>query len=93
MGMDLAFVDDEAENTWLVDTGYAIFPYANYTDSYWIANRRSETGSTWASGNRIFALGEPSGDGNYVHLLRYTSQRYRWNDVPDGYRWRFICEG
>lgn len=91
-GWDLAHIDDEAENTWVVDAAWAAFSYAGYGDSFWIDNLKSDTGSTWPSGNSIWTPGEPSGDGNFVHLLRHSSVPYGWNDVPASYTWRWICE-
>ncbi|WP_309894756.1 MopE-related protein [Archangium sp.] len=93
MGWDLSRIDSEAENTWVVNTALAAFGCTNFYDtSYWISNLKNETPAIWPSGSRIWAIGEPNGDGNNVHLMRYCEQPYQWNDVPAFHAWGWVCE-
>ncbi len=93
LGMTLAHMDSEGENSLVVTTALYAFGCISYSaTSYWVSNLKSETGSSWTSGNPIWASGEPNGDGNHVHLIRYCGQPYGWNDVPTGYQWGWVCE-
>ncbi len=92
-GGKLAHIGSKAENTFVVDSAYGAFGCVSYTKtSYWIANLKSKTGSTWPAGGNIWAAGEPNGDGNNVHIMRYCNNIYGWNDVPTSYRWGYVCE-
>lgn len=86
-GMALSYIDDAAENTWAMDTAYAAYGYIDFKQSsYWIANVKED------GGFENFAAGEPNGDGIYVHVPRYGSDLYGWNDVNELWTWGFICE-
>jgi len=83
----LSYIDDAAENTWVVDTAFGAFGYTNFElSSYWIANVKGDGGYS------NFQGGEPSGDGIYVHVPRYSTYPYGWNDVRELWTWGFICE-
>ena len=95
LGASLAYIDSEAENAFVVDLALGAFGCGSFYDtSYWIANTKHETpsGSSWPSGNAIYAPGEPNGDGNNIHIMRYCSAPYGWNDVPTSYKWGWVCE-
>jgi hypothetical protein len=93
LGASLAYIDSEAENTFVVNLALGAFGCISYSQtSYWIANTKNETPALWPSGNAVFAPGEPSGDGNNIHILRYCGAPYGWNDVPTSYQWGWVCE-
>jgi len=93
-GMTLAFVDDKAENTFLVDTANQAYGCIDPSlTAFWVSNRKSSSPPTWSDGSPRWAPGEPSGDGDYVHLQRYCGvNRYGWNDVPPETSHGYICE-
>jgi hypothetical protein len=97
-GFDLAYIDTEEENTWVVDLAVGIYglepfePNVSELTTYWIANLKADTPTLWPSNNPIWAGGEPSGDGDYIHLIRYYEQPYGWNDVPPSWTWGWVCE-
>ncbi len=91
--MLLAHIEDEAENTAVVGAALGAFGCTHFREtSYWVSNLKSETGFSWDSGARVWASGEPNGDGNNVHLIRYCHQPYGWNDVPTSWRWGWVCK-
>ena len=87
--MYVAYVDDLAENEWLVDTALAAFGYVSFqVSSYWIANTKGDSPVfPWASG-------EPnSASDQCIHILRYIGQPYLWNDAGcTSYDWGWTCE-
>lgn len=89
-GMQLAFIDDLAENAWVVDTAYNAYGYTNFEEtSYWIANTKTNS--------PIFpwAAGEPnSGVDQCIHLMRYDiPQLSLWNDAGcEAWTWGWVCE-
>ncbi len=95
-GFNLAYIDDEAENTWVVDFAislYGLNPWPEEATTYWIANLKSSPPqTTWPSGNPVWAWPEPTGDGIYIQLIRYYAEPYGWNDVPDSWTWGWVCE-
>ncbi|HMY19861.1 MAG TPA: C-type lectin domain-containing protein, partial [Polyangium sp.] len=94
VGMTLAFVDDKAENTFLVDSANQAYGCLEWhLTAFWVGNRASSTPSTWSDGSARWAPGEPSGDGDYIHLQRFCGvNRYGWNDVPPQISHGYICE-
>ena len=93
MDASLAYIDTEAENAFIVDLAIGAFGCSSFEDtSYWIANLKSEVGYSWPSGAAVFAPGEPNGDGNNVHIMRYCSAPYGWNDAGPHWTWGWVCE-
>ncbi len=93
MGASLAYIDSQAENSFVVDLALGAFGCSHFEDtSYWIANMKSEMPYSWPSGAAVFAPGEPNGDGNNVHIMRYCSAPYGWNDAGPHWTWGWVCE-
>ena len=90
LGMELAFIDDLAENAWLVDTALTAFGYVNFEQtSYWIANTKTN------SPVLPWATGEPNNvNAHCLQILRYGDQPYSWNDARcEVWTWGWACEG
>ena len=89
IGMSLAFIDDLAENTCVVDAALAAFGYVNFEEtSYWIANTKDDSPiDPWA-------IGEPNSSSDRdIHILRYIGQPYKWNDASGiAWTWGWVCE-
>ncbi|HMV67686.1 MAG TPA: MopE-related protein [Myxococcota bacterium] len=96
LGMGLSHIDSGAENTFVVDLALRAYGCVSYsTTSYWVSNVKSTmpAGSTWSDTHTaVWHAGEPNGDGNNVHLMRYCDNPYGWNDVPTTYTWGWVCE-
>ncbi len=92
-GYDLASVNDDAENTWMVDEAYSRYAgkwWIGYTDQY------SEGTFAWINGDTStytnWHAGEPNGgvSESCTQLGRYAD--YSWNDEPCGSSFYFVCE-
>lgn len=93
LGWSLAHIDDQAENTAVVDAALAAYGCVHYeSTSYWIDNLGSP-GQQWGSGATVWAPGEPNGGGGTVHILRYCHVPYGWNDAGgESWTWGWVCE-
>jgi hypothetical protein len=97
LGGSLAYIDTEAENTFVVDLALDAFGCIGYEEtSYWIGNLKSETPTWWPSGSPIWSEGEPNGNvnSNYVQILRDCADGdpYGWNDARSSWTWGWVCE-
>lgn len=87
-GMQLAYINTLAENSWVSSTAVAAFGYTNFEESsYWIANTKIDS--------PIFPwhAGEPNGDGSCIHMGRFGDAPEQWNDANcDTWTWGWVCE-
>ena len=93
--MDLAHIDSEAENKYLVSTALAANGCTTWQDtSYWVSNTTSTTIQAWPSSGKVWAPGEPLNDGDDIHMLRYCTSPYGWNDLnaATGIKFGWVCK-
>ncbi len=92
--MNLAQIDSEEENKWVVDTALKTHGCLSYEQtSYWISNMSLGTSATWPAGGPRWAPKEPLGDGNDINILRYCNSPYGWNDLNSSlYKLGWICK-
>lgn len=95
-GMELAYMDTEAENTFVVDeilSQYACYDGISGLTTYWIANDGNAMDQSWPSGESIWAIGEPGSTiDEAIHLLRFCDQPYHYNDTSVGSQGGWVCE-
>jgi len=96
--MQLAFIDDLAENSWVVDTAYAAYGYTDFEEtSYWIANTKTNSPIfPWASSSATNGeWNEPNSSVDQcIHLMRFdVPYLYLWNDAGcEDWTWGWVCE-
>jgi hypothetical protein len=90
-GYYLARVEDEAENTWMMDTAFS------FGGAYFIglSDEEDEGDWQWTDGSRPGFLpwigGEPNG-GDGENCVEVRNPHRGWNDRPCYYDRRFVCE-
>lgn len=94
--LQLAKVDSEEENRWIVDTAIRNNGCADWqTTSYWISNTLNSTPPTWPSNSAIWAPREPLQNAQDIHIMRYCESPYGWNDLDSndpGAKFGWICK-